>query len=1312
MQDTSKVAHGSTASLNDAAAADDDDAAAPPERTPCTTANIDTCSWPSYFLLSWVTPLVWRGAHEHITPDDFNPLAPSMDGHTLGTRLELAFQGDIWRALVQCHRREFAFGLLPFLLMVSCSCASPFIILALLRFLTSSPPEPINAGFSLVGWLALVSTVQAFALSTAFVQSTQLATRLRVGLAVVVFRKSLRLSAASRVQTSEGDVLNLMSADVERVFMAVLVGHAFTYGATMLVSVLVILSVQTGIAGAAAILLAMVALPVTAHAGTVLGREKRKMLVHTDKRVSFMSEVIAGILTVKMQSWERHVASRLEAMRASEMVHGRHVLLLLASNAWLTFMLPPVMAVLCFGILVLTGATLTVPLVYATLTFINATILTLELVPRAVGAFAQANVSLTRINALLNLEDAPPELPAPDDVAKVAVEMVDVTVTVVQRPDANKSAGAARKRRPLLSQVSLGRSLRLMRAAAPSVLVTLPVVRNRVLDKVDLRLGQGELAVLVGRVGAGKTSLLLALLNEAEVSGVLKVCAPVAYAAQQPWIQNASLRDNITFATARVDEQLFARVVHACALEPDLALLPRGEHTEIGQRGVNLSGGQKARVALARCLYKAASDADVKLVLLDDPFSALDPHVAADVWERAVQGLLKGKTVLCALNSNAHLAAKADRLLVLHDGVLAANGAPANVLADARFAWLRDDRGSASATAAMAAAATAALTKPKGLVAMPSSIMFRSSKKLYKTEESKEGAVSMRTYWRWMRAGSRWPAAQATALLGLFAASQGIKLLMDLWLGLYASHRQPVMWPYFAACGVLVCLSLARALELAALSSRASRALHDELVRKLLLAPVNAFFDVTPSGRITNRLSSDVDHLDTRLPETLFQLLHSVFTILAALVLAVMASPYFVAVFVPIALVFCCVAYLFAKTSRQIKRLESVSRSPLFSHFAETLAGLSSVRAMRASQAFAAHNVALVNANSLLHMMFWFASRWFALRVDLIAVVAQVAVCSLVVGFREGMNPAVAGLAMVYSLQLTTTVQACTRYVIETENSMVSTERIGEMTDRIPQERAGGNKASLHGHVQFERVCARYRAGLELCLTDLSFQVAAGVRVGVVGRTGAGKSSLGQALFGMLPLESGRILLDGVDACTLELESMRRSMAVIPQTPVLFSGTVRFALDPWGDVATDAELWSALEECEVAASVRKLGGLDANVDEAGGNLSQGERQLLCVARALLRKAKLVLIDEGTASVDAASDVVVQRSIGRGFKGATVFTIAHRMHTIVESDLVLVLGNGGRCLEFGSPAELLAKQDGAFHAMWREEHSHRATELGV
>ena len=583
----------------------------------------------------------------------------------------------------------------------------------------------------------------------------------------------------------------------------------------------------------------------------------------------------------------------------------------------------------------------------------------------------------------------------------------------------------------------------------------------------------------------------------------------------------------------------------------------------------------------------------------------------------------------------------------------------------------------------------------------------------------KEGAVTFSTYVHWVRSGSPRNLTLPTFLfiIALFAVSQGTKIFADLWLG--RGLGLPI---YFVAIAVMFVLMLFRSLALVSLAARASRTLHDGLMASLLSAPVNLFFDVTPTGRILNRLSADLDNIDTRLPETVLLLLNSLFVILGSLVMAVYASPWFLVLLAPLFVLFFGLVSRFASTSRQIKRIESVSRSPLFSHFGETLAGLATVRAFNRVAQFRAVNAHLVDTNARAHLAFWMVSRFFALRADLISVLAQIGIALLVVSTTASPSPvlianspAVMGLAIVYALQLTTTLQACSRYFTETETTLVGCERIREMTEDIPRERRGGSPPTFKtppGHgavVEFINVSARYRPHLDLALRGVTFRVEAGKRCGVCGRTGSGKSSLGSLLFGMLTVEpGGRLLVDGMDTSTLDLQAMRKCFAVIPQQPVIFSGTLRSALDPWGEATDDAKLWAALESVSMADVARAMGnGLDSVVDESGANFSVGERQLLCIARALLRDARVVLVDEGTANVDVTSDQIVQRALRDGFRGATTFTIAHRLATLVHSDVIVVLDRG-ELKEMGAPAELIAKRGGWFAKMWEEETKGRSS----
>jgi len=415
--------------------------------------------------------------------------------------------------------------------------------------------------------------------------------------------------------------------------------------------------------------------------------------------------------------------------------------------------------------------------------------------------------------------------------------------------------------------------------------------------------------------------------------------------------------------------------------------------------------------------------------------------------------------------------------------------------------------------------------------------------------------VSIKTYWKWMRSGAylNSPGLSWTLIIGMYALTQGLKVFADLWLGLWSKNpeNKPLgLGIYFGAVGAMVILSLLRALVFTSASARSSVKLHDDLVSTMLRAPVNLFFDITPVGRILNRLSNDMDHIDTRLPEVALQLLHALFQILGAIVMAAYASPFILLILLPLAIVFGELAKRLSRCQRELKRFDGISRSPLFSHFSETLSGLTTVRAFNVGKEFLHENERLIDRNTQFFYMFWITARWLALRVDLLAVSCQFAICALALGTKsEGQDTAVVGLAVTYSLLLTTTVQACTRYVVETENSMIACERIIDMIENVPQERADGSNEFVitRGDVTFDNVSARYRPNLDLCVRNVSFKVRGGQKLGLCGRSGSAKSTLGNILFGMLSIEpGGRLLFDGMDSTKISLHCLRSQLSVIP----------------------------------------------------------------------------------------------------------------------------------------------------------------------
>ena len=843
------------------------------------------------------------------------------------------------------------------------------------------------------------------------------------------------------------------------------------------------------------------------------------------------------------------------------------------------------------------------------------------------------------------------------------------------------------------------------------------------LRDVTLEARPGTLTVVCGPIGCGKSTLLQALLGDvACTSGGAVVRGRVAYCAQKSWIQHATLRENILFGLP-FDAERYAAAVAAAALGRDLEILPAGDETEIGERGVNLSGGQQQRVALARALYAGAS-----VCLLDDPLSAVDAHVGEHMMREAILGLRDGRfarhgarpcVVLCT--HQVQLAVPlADHVLVLSaDGSVARQGPPSSISVESLFASLREP----GARAAAGPDATAAAgPDPSAAAAPPAGAAEKArggggaagGRKLVEEEKRQRGRITLRTYLDYFEACGGARAALLTLLL--FAGTQACTLLssyaLAAWIramdrdfsngggagkSLGAEARL-----YLLLSGGGVALLLLRYLCATSFSLRAARAIHESMALRVVRAPAS-WHDATPLGRAMNRFSSDVETIDNGTFNQIGYVLDGTLSILATLLVVSAADARVAPLFLPLAAVSLHFSRRYAASARELKRLEATAKSPMYAHFSEAVQGVSTLRAFAgAPERSAAALLRLCDAANASNYSMWSVNRWLNLRLGLSGAAGAAAFGLAAACSAGGLGGASAGLALTYVLQLSSAALDLVRNFAQLEMAMNAVERTSEYR-RMDAEAALRSAApppewAKGAALRLERVVLRYRRDLPPVLDGLSLSAAAGERVGVVGRTGAGKSSLLAALFRMVEPEGGGISLGGVDLLGLGLHEARRAMAVVPQDPQLFSGSVRSNLDPFG-AAEDAQLWDALRACALDGAVRRMdGGLDARVGGGGGNLSVGERQLLCMARAAVVEAPLLVLDEATASVDPDTDRAIQRTLrSERFRGVTVIAVAHRLSTIIDYDKVLVMSEG-RAAEFGPPEELRRIPGGIFRSM--------------
>ena len=947
---------------------------------------------------------------------------------------------------------------------------------------------------------------------------------------------------------------------------------------------------------------------------------------------------------------------------------------------------------------------------------------------------------------------------------------------------------------------------------------------DNVLTDVSLSIRSGEMVAVIGAVGDGKSTLVGAILgHNICTAGSRKLVGNVAYVAQEHWIQNISLRENILFGSP-MDEKRYNAVIEAAQLSADLKAFPDGDRTEIGERGINMSGGQKARCSIARALYAP----DIDLYIFDDPLAAVDTHVCESIFKEAFVKLLRDKARLVVMSSNYHLLPHFDKVCVVENGRVVVYTSWNDLVVDyPQFTTtLRrasddfpndetesnvDDRISPFGPEAVVPSADEVIGSVLSTASMPTAVppstdrstvnlrltassspplaaavsTAKDATRLVEEEDRQRGVVNLSTYVQYFAAAFT---ADGTGRVGvgvagivalslLFLTSQGLRVLSDLWLGVWAkdnaeehpNHTNPyyMKW-YLIIVGGAIALVFCRGYVFIISCVHSGRHMHTTMLTHLLQAPVNLYFDVIPlgmmvlvecilstllilffcicgvmSGRILNRVSADTDKVDSQLPDFFLQSLQNLLHCMSIVLICIVSLPYFIIFLIPMTMTFTYVQNYFRKTSRETKRLESVSRSPLYVICSEVVSGIATIRAFSRQQEFRDKHRECMDEYCRHSFMYWMVARWIALRLEVLSniVVLFVGVLAVVVVNMGGnVDGNLLGLALVYAVQLTGLLQWTVRTIISTEDSMTSVERIAAIQN-IKQEKASVRDSDpplgmwpTNGHVVIKNLCVRYRPDLPLVLQNVSIDIPGGCKVGIVGRTGSGKSSLVLALFRLVEPEDGsHISIDGVDICSLGLQCLRSHLTVIPQDPIMFSGTVRFNLDPFHS-STEAEIWEALERAQLKDDIidkfpNKLDHIvrtclhtDAyypcvlskcvqlvetnfsfvQISENGDNLSVGQKQLMCIARALLRKSKIILLDEATASIDSATDRMIQKTVRTEFHNCTVITIAHRIDTILDYDRILVLA-GGRVAEYDTPQSLLGKDKGMFKSLVEKVH---------
>ncbi|XP_071742643.1 ABC transporter C family member 12-like [Rutidosis leptorrhynchoides] len=1235
----------------------------------------------SRIYFGWMTPLMEQGYRKPITEKDVWIL----DTWDRTEILSQKFQ-DCWveesqksnpfllRCLNNCVGGRFWFGGLFKVGNDLSQFVGPVILNYLLQSLQRGDPSWIGYvyAFSIFVGVSLGVLCEA----QYFQNVARVGFRIRSILVAAVFRKSLRLTHEARKDFQSGKITNMITTDANALQQVCNQLHGLWSAPFRIVLSMILLYQQLGVASLIGSLLLVLMFPVQ----TMIVRKMRKLskegLQYTDKRVGLVTEILAAADTVKCYAWEQSFQSKIQTIRKDELLWLWKAQFLGACNNFILNSLPVLVSVISFGCFTLLGGDLTPSRAFTSLSLFTVLRTPLNTLPNIITQAVNAYVSLQRLEELF-LADERILLPNPP---------LEPGLPAISIKNGNFSWDP-NSPKPTLTDIN-----------------------------IDIQVG--SLVAIVGGTGEGKTSLISAMLGELppleNSSAVIRGTA--AYVPQISWIFNATVRENILFGSM-FEASRYWKTVEVTALQHDLDILPGRDLTEIGERGVNISGGQKQRVSMARAVY---SNSDV--YVFDDPLSALDTHVGREVFEKCIKEELRGKTRVLVTNQ-LHFLHQVDKIILVSEGMikeegtfeeLSENGPLFKKLME-KVGGMDDhvDGGETRTDTDYGSSKQNADEVAGGDSVNDQSIITKRKRKshLINQEDRQTGIVSWNVLARYKDAlGGLWV---VMILFMCYISTEVLRILSSTWLS-YWTEQSNTTTPgpgfYILIYALLslgqVLVTFLNSFWLISASLHAAKTLHDTMLHSVLRAPTT-FFQTNPIGRMINRFSNDLGDIDRNVASLVNNVMTQVWQLLSTFVLIGIVSTISLWAIMPLLIVFYTAYLYYQSTSREVKRLDSITRSPVYAQFGEALNGLSSIRAYKAYDRMATINGKTMDNNIRFTLINFSSNRWLTIRLETLGGLMIWLTATFAVMQFSRTNDQVAfastiGLLLSYSLNITNLMSNVLRQASRAENSFNAVERVGIYID-LPSEAPSiieNNRPPpgwpTMGLVEFDNVGFRYRPGLPPVLHGLSFSISPTEKVGIVGRTGAGKSTMINALFRLVEFEKGRILIDNYDISSFGLTDLRKVLGIIAQSPVLFSGTVRFNLDPFNE-HSDVDLWEALERSYLKnVIIRNPFGLDAEVSEGGENFSVGQRQLLSLARALLRKSKILVLDEATAAVDVRTDDLIQKTIRKEFRSCTMLIIAHRLNTIIDCNRILVLENG-QILEYDTPERLISRE-GAFLKM--------------
>ncbi|XP_046728808.1 ATP-binding cassette sub-family C member 9 isoform X2 [Silurus meridionalis] len=1242
-----------------------------------------------------------------------------------------------------------------------------------------SSTELFKKAYVLAVLLFLALVLQRTFLQASYYVTIETGINLRGALLAMIYNKILRLSTSnmSMGEMTLGQINNLVAIETNQLMWFLFLCPNLWAMPVQIIMGVILLYYLLGSSALLGALVIVLLTPIQYLIATKLADTQKNMLDYSTDRLKKTTEILKGIKLLKLYAWENIFCDSVLETRNKELMSLRMFAFYTSMSIFMNAAIPIAAVLVTF----VTHAYISDPenklspaKAFASLALFNILVTPLFLLSTVVRFAVKALISVQKLGEFLQSEEIGDDSWRNGDIA------------MAYEPN-KKSTGGTKvinRKQPIRYQMD-NYDQPVRRQLRPTETEDVAVKVNNgyftwgsnlsTLSDINICIPSGQLTMIVGQVGCGKSSLLLSMLGEMQTlsgkvywsnlpdceilhdgciseyetdfshAGRSKNRYSVAYAAQKSWLLNATVEENITFGSS-FNKQRYKAVIDACSLQPDIDLLPFGDQTEIGERGINLSGGQRQRICVARALYQ-----NTNIVFLDDPFSALDIHLSDHLMQEGILKFLQDdKRTTVLVTHKLQYLIHADWIIAMKDGSVLREGTLKDIqthdvelyehwktLMNRQDQELEKDTDIESQTTLERKTLRRAFYSREAKNQMDDEDEEEQEEEdeddNMSTTTSRRSKIPWRVCWCYLSSGG-------FLLVFMMVTSQlakhSVMVAIDYWLaawtsssqnnisdfsinldgnatnytqgysGMQSPEPQTYVPVFIILCGAGILLCLITSLTVEFLGLAAASNLHHDLLNKIIHAPIR-FFDVTPLGQILNRFSADTNIIDQHIPPTLESLTRSTLLCLSAIGIIASVTPGFLLALVPLAVAFYFIQKYFRVASKDLQDLDDSTQLPLLCHFSETAEGLTTIRAFRHEARFRQRMLELTDTNNIAYLFLSAANRWLEVRTDYLgAVIVLTAAVASIYMSSSGTQAGLVGLGLTYALTVTNYLNWVVRNLADLEVQMAAVKKVNSFLSIESENYEGSIDVSQvaedwpqHGEIKIQDLCVRYDLMLKPVLKHVNAFINPGQKVGICGRTGSGKSSLSLAFFNMVDVFEGKIIIDGIDICKLPLQTLRSRLSIILQDPVLFSGSIRFNLDP-ECTCTDDRLWEALEIAQLKNMVKALpGGLDAIVTEGGENFSVGQRQLFCLARAFVRKSSILIMDEATASIDMATENILQKVVMTAFADRTVVTVAHLVSSIVEAEQVLVFSSG-ILVECDSAANLLAQEESLFRRLVR------------